>query len=269
MGLDHFKSQSMVRLVSLMFISLLSCAVYAQDIALSESEIMNTALPGSVEADGDGILGIPSYISITNDSDETMEIGVRRTPLCEVEGSTNQFCWGGNCFLPGTNVSPLTIELDAGETIEIGDLLGFTAYYNYDGNAGLTKIQYEFYDVQNPDNYAELFIVNCIDTSDNCAAAELDCPNSLGVEELTLEPELTAAPNPAFTSTNVRFNLGTSAINANLVLRNALGAEVKTIELDSRFGEKTIDLSGLDAGLYYYSLENNGAVVKTKRLVVN
>ncbi len=79
-----------------------------------------------------------------------------------------------------------------------------------------------------------------------------------------------AVPNPANHTTRIAVELlEADANNAQLVVRNLLGQVVYQQKLQE--GKQNIDLhlAQLGSGIYTYSLNVNGKIVKTKRLVVN
>lgn len=79
-----------------------------------------------------------------------------------------------------------------------------------------------------------------------------------------------AVPNPAGQSTKVAIMLiETDAANASLVVRNMLGQIVYQQKLQE--GQQTLELqlSNFGSGIYTYSLNANGKVLKTKRLVIS
>lgn len=96
-------------------------------------------------------------------------------------------------------------------------------------------------------------------------------PCTVGMEEqeqngLALED---AYPNPSGTTTNVGYNLPESG-TVNLVLRDVLGNEIQTQQVDQQQGYNTwtIDVSNLADGIYFYELQFEGQII-TKRLVVS
>jgi hypothetical protein len=74
-------------------------------------------------------------------------------------------------------------------------------------------------------------------------------------------------PNPATGSTRITYTLPAKTKQAQLVLTDGTGKMVKTVSLTSS-GAVTIDTTGLNSGVYNYSLVVDGDVVATKRLTV-
>lgn len=75
-------------------------------------------------------------------------------------------------------------------------------------------------------------------------------------------------PNPASEAVRIDYTTGL-APGATLRLYDFLGKTVRTLSLRRGVGQVTIELSGLPPGLYFYSLEVEGKVVATRRLVIS
>lgn len=84
-------------------------------------------------------------------------------------------------------------------------------------------------------------------------------------------PTLACFPNPARGQVGVQFSTPRSLYTADYKLRlsNVLGREVRLVPLRPEAADnQPLDLSGLPAGLYFYSLLMNDKVVHTTRLTV-
>jgi hypothetical protein len=78
-----------------------------------------------------------------------------------------------------------------------------------------------------------------------------------------------AYPNPA--SNKVSFNYALPAqlsSGATLVLRNLLGSEVKTAVITDKQGKLTLDVTDVQAGVYFYSLIVDNTTLVTRKLVI-
>jgi hypothetical protein len=76
-------------------------------------------------------------------------------------------------------------------------------------------------------------------------------------------------PNPFSTDTEIKMSLPESARQAQLIVYNMEGKQLKNIQVPER-GQASIKISGseLAAGMYLYALIVDGKVVDTKRLVL-
>ena len=65
---------------------------------------------------------------------------------------------------------------------------------------------------------------------------------------------VSVAPNPATTWTTVNYSLPKQGTKALLTLTNVLGVNVLSVELEGAQGSKVLDLRGLAAGVYVYTI---------------
>ncbi|HTE28955.1 MAG TPA: tail fiber domain-containing protein, partial [Chryseolinea sp.] len=77
------------------------------------------------------------------------------------------------------------------------------------------------------------------------------------------------SPNPFSTNTSIQMEIPDAYRNANIVVYNLEGKQLKNIQVNER-GSVTINISGneLTAGMYLYTLMVDGKVADTKRLVL-
>jgi hypothetical protein len=74
-------------------------------------------------------------------------------------------------------------------------------------------------------------------------------------------------PNPVRGSTSISYNLPDGAGRAQLVVTDALGRTVKTLQL-TRSGVVNFDVTALSSGVYNYSLVVDNSVVQTRKMTV-
>jgi hypothetical protein len=195
---------------------------------------------------------ISSTFSVTNTGTQPINLHVGRYALSEVPGSENNFCWGVNCYPPNVSISPdfETIAPGATNSSFIGD-------YTPNNNPGVTSIKYCFFQMSNP-----------LDTV--CTTINFDATAAvLGTkEELAQQTLSTASPNPANSLALISYTLPANAKNGKLVLHNAVGALVKTIELNKNTSNLILTTNELPNGIYFYTLVADTEIVATRKLVV-
>ena len=78
-----------------------------------------------------------------------------------------------------------------------------------------------------------------------------------------------ADPNPFQYSTDIRYYVPSSVLNAEVFITDENGRVVKRIRVDLRDAEGLITVysSDLNSGIYLYSLVNDGRVVESKKMV--
>lgn len=185
---------------------------------------------------------------ITNTSDEPVTISLSRRVVSEVPGSYNIFCFGGGCY-DSQNSAENPMTLQPGETSEGSD---FHFLYNPCGNEGTTSVNYSFASA----DYSVSVMVNYIYSTVGISSSDLFV-NSLA-----------AYPNPASTSVTVSYDLSGLNSDARLVITNLVGSKVAVRSLNGNSGKVNVDLSNLDAGIYFYSIEANGQAISTRKLIV-
>jgi hypothetical protein len=183
-------------------------------------------------------------------------INVRRHELNVVTGSRNYFCWG-LCYLPRLSGSTPTWVSDDVITLAPGvEVDNFHAYYRPEGNSAYCCFQYVWYDVNSPND--SVWVNICFDTQ-----------TFTSVGEVAATPSLDAYPNPvANGDVTFTFDAAGDVAGLQLVLYNALGQRAVVRSLTAASGRATVSTNGLSPGVWFASLERNGRMVATKRLVV-
>lgn len=203
------------------------------------------------------VIGNPSNaeivveMSIKNISSATVSVKCRKMEVEIVTGSQNYFCWG-LCFSSFIFLSPNNIDIPSGEISN-----EFSGHIMPAGTAGVTKMCYSFFDVENP-NDSTYFYVNFNATL-------------VGLEDLSQNEAFVSNPypNPATSQVSFDYNLPFGTSSATVSVHNLLGAKVKEIELPGVEGKTTVNVNDLNDGIYFYSVSINNRIVETKRLVIS
>ena len=187
---------------------------------------------------------------IANTSEAVDSIYLTRRVASEVPGSYNVFCIGGMCYDNG-NVSTSPMVLQPGETSEGSD---FHFIYNPCGNEGVTTVDYTF----TSGSFSVALQVNYSYSTVGIGSADIRV-NSLA-----------AYPNPATANVTVAYDLSGihAGSDARLVITNLVGSKVAVHALNGTSGKVGVDVSSLDAGIYFYSIEANGQAISTRKLIV-
>ncbi len=194
------------------------------------------------------MLGRADIKNITND---TLYVKLKRYNVDVVQGSQSAFCWD-LCYTPftGESVNALMMEPNVVKN-------NFYADFFPDGNAGLSKIKYCFFDQSN--------------MADSACIMVYFYASPTGVETMIytdVNSVSQAFPNPASATAKLNYTLRNNAGKARLEFYNMLGAKVKTLELQEKMASMEIQLSNLESGVYFYSLVVDEKTVDTKKLVV-
>lgn len=220
------------------------------------SGTVNTAV-GSLSVPEDSELDV--HWDVVNAGNSTLTLRAKRNVLQEVAGSRNRFCWGPLCYEYNTNQSSsnpnLMITLGAGATEST-----FHGYYEHQGYAGETIIEYCFFDHYYPEIQACHTVHFCIDNACIVGAKSFTAPSGQLTE---------VGPNPVNARGVFSYSLQGSPASSEVVFYNLVGGVVKRIPLDEANGFVFIDAADFNNGIYFYSLELNGRAVSTKRLVIS
>ncbi len=198
-------------------------------------------------------------IKVVNTSGTDLDIGIKRYRENFVSGVFEYFCWF-NCY-EATMVDTVPFwEPNKADmewvTVNGGDSSTlFSAYYRPENKLGESCFRYVFYDWNNFGDSADVII--CFDMV------------TVGENELNIEHGITAYPNPATSQINFDYEFSVPSNNAEIVLFNMLGEEVKTVPLIRQKDRIVIATDGLNRGVYFYSLMVDNQNLSTHKIIVN
>ncbi len=194
------------------------------------------------------------YWTITNADGSPVTIKVKKTIIALNDaGATVYFCTDVNCYSPSQTLS-YAVNLNAS-----GGNDQLTTDFNPNGVAGVTSVRYAVINQANMNDSA-FFI---IDYNVSCSAAGINAP--INVKPSVSNP----APNPASSFFAVNYKLGSAnSTGAKMVVYNLLGDRVMETNVEEIEGTIKMDISSLDQGIYFCSLEMDGKMLVTRRLVV-
>ncbi|MBS1646525.1 MAG: T9SS type A sorting domain-containing protein [Bacteroidetes bacterium] len=162
-----------------------------------------------------------------------------------------QYCIGGQCHNAGQTM-PATIIPGNGTLTTNGLLLDFT---DFGGVGKDAAVSYNIFNSSNPHDAVTISILYHI------VAAT-------GIKQNTVDYNISnAAPNPASSSISITHDLKNTQ-GATLKIYNMLGTLVKTNSLESYNTSTKIDVSSLEEGIYFYSVNIDGKPIKTSRLII-
>jgi hypothetical protein len=195
------------------------------------------------------------YAQVKNISANDISVRVIRTVNNLANGHSSNFCFGGVCFLPGTDESPanLAVYVPAGQ---VADSVPGTlrADLNPLGFDGISEVTYCVYNVD--------------DVSDSVCITFKYNAGPISVSELAKLKFLgNVHPNPADQNASVAYNL-TYAKDAQIVISNLLGSAIAKVTLTEKAGTVALPIATLPEGVYYYTLMNDGKALVSKRLMI-
>lgn len=186
---------------------------------------------------------------IQNNTGHPIQVWVKKVYLNVCPNTLNNVCWGvcSEDFLIGPN------EILA-NTLNTTD---FSFHYNPNHQMGGSIIRYVFFRDGNPDDSV-------------CFNAKFRHPVDVGINENNNNYLYSNVfPNPANNFTTFNYSFSANVSNAKIVLTDLLGKVVLTVPLSNNEGKATIDTKYIANGIYVYSLQLNGKIVNTKKLIIN
>lgn len=238
-------------ILTISFFTLAISIVLAQSLSLSKENGAAINNGEEIKIFGDSTSGntIYSYIDVTNNTGNDLDVLVKKVELSLVSGAENTFCWGV-CYTPSTYVSPNPVTISANSTTS-----DFYGEYMPEGNLGESKIMYVFYP-KNDENDSTAVVVNYNATP-------------VGLEEEEFNPELSEVyPNPVHKKAFFKYDFQTSVNNAKIVIRDMIGSVVKEKYLTKQSGKISFDMYDLNEGVYFYSYIIDDETHITRKLIV-
>lgn len=222
----------------------------AQDLTLTwEGETIGETITVWGEPDATEIV---FHAVVHNNTDNGINVKVRRKQLTMVDGTMSQFCWG-LCFPPATEESPDPRLILAGE--QSGDE-DFSAHYNPLTNIGTSIVEYMFFNQDNEDQYVKVTV------------KFWGSPEGIAEDAMLGGSISDIYPNPATTVVNIDYNLPAEVDFVKVRIVNLLGAVVKESVVERSANKLTMNVSELEGGIYFYSVLVNGDVYRTKKLII-
>ncbi len=104
--------------------------------------------------------------------------------------------------------------------------------------------------------------------NNNLKSGSVDSNNGLNADESQAKLYQNT-PNPFNNQTTIRFEIPQTVQNAQLHICNMVGTLLKTIAINQRgTGQEIITANEFNAGMYLYSLVNDGKIIDTKQMLL-
>lgn len=240
--------------------ALLSAALGAQaqiiNVTNSQSQVVNGQLV-TIDGQADAALLTGSFFTTRNGS-TSINVNVKRYELSAQAGTENYFCWGV-CYdaIPAGTLPFWSAGQEALLPMAPGVTLdNFHAYHVPMGIAGVSTYRYVWYNTAVPTDTVY------VDIRFDVAA--------VGIEELNGRPaRLEAYPNPTSgQDVQLEVTLDRAAPGTQLVAYDMLGAAVRRVAFGANQNRLVLPTSEWTPGVYFVSIERNGATLATRRVVV-
>jgi len=194
-------------------------------------------------------------VFLKNSGDETIEIFVQKIEIDVMDGAYITFCWKEYCFPPEVFNVQEPIILEGDQTTRDTDF--YIEFHNGE-TGGISEARFEFYSEN--ESFDTVSITVKFDITIPTFTDDFAPRSSFYLSD--------AQPNPARGHTWINYSVPTHSSNARIVIRNLLGKEVYSQNLEINSNRVRIDTQRFTNGIYIYSLMIDNQIVESKRLVV-
>jgi hypothetical protein len=193
---------------------------------------------------------------VTNNTTNTISIRCSAAVLTLVEGSKYQFCWGTLCsaWLGYSGSLPDPVTLAPGESTNT-----FHLKFRHYANAGQSTVRFTWTDVNSPSSNVSYDVNFCVDTE--CVVGVQEVKQTANIAQIS--------PNPVVTTSNITYDFATMPNGGKMQIHNMVGGLVKEIILNDKSGAVVIKAADFESGIYFCSIQCDGKVFETKRLVIS
>ncbi|MDB4533983.1 T9SS type A sorting domain-containing protein [Vicingaceae bacterium] len=172
-------------------------------------------------------------------------------------------CFGTACFSASATVSGTQVINNG-----VGDNVSANGIYT---DLKLSPVTWMWADCANDSATWIVTVYDPANPSDEVTATIVwKCGNApVSVNEISKENlRLSAFPNPATNNLTVSYKINKSFNNASVELFDVLGQKLISNELSSNAGDVMLDVSNLNAGIYFYTVRVDGNAIRTERVIV-
>ena len=211
---------------------------------------------GNTIITGDPCLQLTSHLTVANQSNKTIDVRCRITPISNT-GISNvppaefSFCWGGVCYGSGTDTSGQLATLTAGQFVVYPDLPAHSGYFDAFCNPSSGEIEYCFYDDANP-------------VDETCFTVTFNATTTAVEDKYTSAAVFNFFPNPSNDYTNIICNESQECV---IELVDILGNQLKTISV-SEVGKQKIFIGDLPNGMYFGRITTDGNLIAIKKIII-
>lgn len=222
----------------------------------AQSQSLSVVSQSSDSIEGNYFTELEAKVTVENTSATTNDYRVERFELDMTPGHSSYFCWSIDCYSSSVSLSTSIVTLAQGE--RDSTFIGYLTPYDGNGGiAGTSVIKYLFF--------------NENDNSDTISRVFVYTANPfVGIQTRVLnENDFYAYPNPTVNTLNIAFGDINGYTAGKIIIRNVLGSELinKSININSNLS--SIDVSSLERGVYFYTVQLDGQKFQTKKFAVS
>lgn len=199
------------------------------------------------------------FVSVYNNSNDTISIDVVREKLQGITGTSDQLCWGTNCYVePQGGLTTWTIndpvKTNPNDTAA-GDI-PISVYLDSKKNVGEAYFRYDFYQVNASRPNSASLTVNF----------SLSYLTGLSEEEIA-QFGFDVYPNPVTNNAIIKFKTALSFREQYIEVLDIAGKRVDMITVPVGAVNQELNVEGISSGIYFVRLVAEGVQVETKKIV--
>jgi hypothetical protein len=198
------------------------------------------------------------YLQVINETTDSLNLKVRRTEIDVQSGTKNATCW--KVCPPAVYAGTEPIQYSYSDWVAPGDTnLSFSAHHYLEGLDGCSLYKYEWLDAATLTILYKTVFIKFDNSSTGCAAdLSVDGSNNI---------KTTLYPNPSSGNTFIEVE-GLSG-EVSYEVTNLLGQRSLTGYSNVQVsGKLNFNVAGLNNGVYFVTIKNNGKTVRTEKLIV-
>ena len=237
----------MKKYLGTLFLGAFAVSVSAQSLVVT----------GNVLITGDPCLQLTSHLTVANQSNKTIDVRCRITPISNtgignVPPAEFSFCWGGVCYGSGIDTSGQLATLTTGQFVLYPDAPAHSGYFDAFCNPSSGEIEYCFYDDANP-------------VDETCFTVTFNATTTAVENKYTSTDISGFFPNPSSNDyTNIICN---EMVECTLEIVDILGNQLKTISINE-IGSQKIFIADLPNGMYFGRITTDGNLLAIKKLII-
>jgi hypothetical protein len=239
----------MKALFTLLFILAGILTGFSQSLTLSHNGTPVTN-GSTIDVSGSVDSMIIVHLKVHNTGSSILTVKVRKEDIYVLPGTTDTYCFAGQCYGGSTPVSPFSVLIAPGtyDTTFSGD-------YYPSGQIGVSTFRYTFFDVNNLNDTVSVTVRY---------SAALSAPSA----DPLLSHVSNVYPNPAIDKIFFDYNPSGSTGLRTLIIRDMAGRKVSESDIPNQQGTLEMDVREMESGVYFYSMLQNGKVLLTRKLVI-
>ena len=207
--------------------------------------------------------GSPTHsfdFEIHNSYPVSKTVKIKRYLLQYTSGHDIYYCFGANCFNANTNtvfIPTQNVTLASGAMLPNGaGTYGLKTDFDDNNVIGNSIVRYTLYDINNP--------IDSVSFTINYDVSAV----GIKLHETIKFAMNQCIPNPAKEFTIIPYEIKNYDGNAKLILNDILGNKVREIKLEEASGNLKIDLTGLNEGIYFYTLQIKQKNMISRKLII-